>query len=409
MLNKHTRPSAFSLVELAIVLMIIAVIIAGLISASGIVARAKLYTARTLTQSSPVNSITGLSLWLEGSYLSSFASTESDSGKALSAWYDSNSMSTRKNNATQSTTLNKPTYSNSSINNITTVAFDGTNSYFNVDGSFLNNSDYTFFIVEKRLSDKSDNYFIGNSAITTENQNVILGYSEDNLAIHSQAGTNHYTSVVWDYNSDSVKPRLFSFTQSSSAGKKTYINGILAGQSVDAIKPSNISTLTIGKGYNGQIGEIIAFNKALGNNDREDIEKYLSKKWGIINYGIGSCPSGRITNTGCAPLDGLLGHWVLASSSAYSIYSGSHGDPVDQSSVTCDSAHNGAYAFDELNNSSPASGPIWSTSGSTLWTWMGCYCTNFSCTEVSPCGGEYVILATSPSDPAFSLYKCVYP
>ena len=32
---------------------------------------------------------------------------------------------------------------------------------------------------------------------------------------------------------------------------------------------------------NGQIGEIIIYDRALNDNERMDIEKYLAKKWNI--------------------------------------------------------------------------------------------------------------------------------
>ena len=85
----------------------------------------------------------------------------------------------------------------------------------------------------KRLSNKSNNYFIGNSSITTENQTLILGYSANGLVIYSQGGTNYYTSNIGAYEDTTDKARVFSFI-SSASGKKTYINGILAGQSSNA-------------------------------------------------------------------------------------------------------------------------------------------------------------------------------
>ena len=122
---------------------------------------------------------------------------------------------------------------------------------------------------------KSDNYFIGDSSNTTENQELILGYSANGSVIHSQSGDNSYTSSVSNYSS-SGEERIITFIHSKDSGKKTYINGVLAAQSSDKAQLSNISEVVIGKEYTGEIGEIIIFNKALNNLDRQYIANYLA-------------------------------------------------------------------------------------------------------------------------------------
>ena len=278
--KKVKKYQAFSLIELAIVLFIIGLIIAGILGARTLISKARISAARALTESSPINSMSGLSLWLESSMESSFALEESDDGKTISAWIDNNAIANSRNSATQSTEDNKPTYSNT-INNIHAVRFDGTDSFFEIDGSFLNNSDYTIFITEKKLSNKSDNYFFGDSSVTTENENLLLGYSTDSTVTHSQLGSNSYSSSVDGLSNTGERPRFFTFIQNSISGKKTYVSGMLTAESSDPTLLSNISTVPIGKEYNGEISEIIAFDFALSNAQRLNVESYLSKKWSI--------------------------------------------------------------------------------------------------------------------------------
>lgn len=238
-------PRGFSLIELSVVILIIGIFVAGALSSSALVKKFRISTARSLTQSSPVNSISSLSMWLETSLEKSFSDSESNEGSTLSSWYDVSSTSVTKTNASQNGS-NKPIFS-SNFNNINAVKFDGTSNFLNFDGSLLNNSDYTIFITEKRESNKSSNYFIGDSSLTTANQNLILGYSLDGQITHSQGTGTEYSSNVSTFATSSAEARIFTFLHSSSLGKKTYINGILAGESPSNTTPlSNITTLTLG-------------------------------------------------------------------------------------------------------------------------------------------------------------------
>lgn len=271
MISLLRNKKAFSFIELAIAIIIVAILIAAVISSRVLIQKSKILTAQSITKSSPVNGIRDLSLWLESATNSSFNDGETEDQYSISAWNSITPYGT-KIVVTQSASANRPTYSNSGTN-IPTIKFNGSNQLLNFDGSLLNQSDYTIFVLEKRQSNKSSNYFFGDSSITTENQNIILGYQTDGRVIHSQAGTNSYASAVSGY-SGPDESRIFTFTQDSYLGKKTYINGYLAAQSSNTTKLSGLSTITIGKAYQGEIGEIIIFNRALKAEERESVEQY---------------------------------------------------------------------------------------------------------------------------------------
>ncbi len=238
-LNHKKR--GFTLLEAAVVLVIIGALAAGIFAGNKLIKKFKIAAAQNLTLSSPVQGITDSVLWLESSMDQSFNESESSNSSSLTAWYDLKNSAT-KNNAIQSSSPNSPIYSNS-INYIQAVKFDGTNSYLDVDGSGLNNTDYTIIILEQRDSDKNGNYFIGdvssaNDSIT--NRNLTLGYSADGNIRHSQSSDNVYTASVSPYSDSLGKPRIFAFTHNKLTGKKIYINGILAATSPDT---SNLSAL----------------------------------------------------------------------------------------------------------------------------------------------------------------------
>jgi prepilin-type N-terminal cleavage/methylation domain-containing protein len=295
------KQKAFSLIEISIVILIVGIIISGVVGGSLLVKKSKIVTAQSATQLSPIKAIPDTALWLESSLEDSFKNSETSSGDAVSVWYD------QKNSVNKSSVVavgNGPTYSNT-INYIHAVKFSGSSSdYLQIsDASFLNNSDYTIVILEKRQS-ATAGYFIGNSAVATSNQTLVLGYSADQQITHSQGSDNSYNSAISSYSSSTDNPRIFTFTSDSTQGKKTYINGLLAAQSADTTQLSGITTLAIGKGYTGEIGEVAIFTRALKSDERKYTEDYLGKKFAAkVNRNTiasGSCVGGVITNNGCA-------------------------------------------------------------------------------------------------------------
>ena len=224
----------------------------------------------------------------------------------------------------------------------------------------MNNSDYTIFLLEQRdaSTDTSgnSNYLIGDSTVSTANQSLLLGYSGDQQIIHSQGSGNSYASSVTGYSNSKNKPRLFTFVQDSSSGKKTYVNGVLAAQSSDTTQLSNITNLAIGKGYAGQIGEIAIFTRALKPDERQAIEDYTGKKWTFKikrdEFAPDACVGYTMNDDGCdlstAPCSAVL---VAGVSSPISAASGVGG------TVSCDVAHyNGALISYSCNSGTLTSG-----------------------------------------------------
>ena len=294
------KSSAFTLIELSAVLAVIGILIAGVMTATNLVKQSKIVAAQNLTKASPIVNITDNALWLESSAESSFKDSETSDGDAVTTWYD------QKNSPNKSSIIavgGGPTYSNT-INYIHALKFSNPTRYLEIqDASFLNNTDYTIIVLEKRQS-ATAGYFIGDSSVSTANQTLLLGYSADANISHSQGTGNAYTSNVSTYSSSKDTPRIFTFISDSTNGKKTYINGILAAESSDKTKLSNISKLVIGKGYTGEIGEIAIFTRALKIEERKETENYLGSKYSAkINRASatnGACLNGIVTANGCS-------------------------------------------------------------------------------------------------------------
>ena len=196
--HNTSNKKAFSLIELSIVVLIIGIIIAGITKSSQVLDLYKLSSARTQTQSSPVNSIKNLLVWYEATSENSFIEKETDDFASLTAaditlgkgiistWFDISSTAGAKDNLTQTTSTARPQYLSNCINDLPCVNFDGTDDILNFAGSKITdieNSNYTIFIINKKTStDNSSELIIGTTS--PQNEALSIGYDKNNNIIH---------------------------------------------------------------------------------------------------------------------------------------------------------------------------------------------------------------------------------
>jgi hypothetical protein len=317
--NSHTKSKAFSLLEVSMVLLIVGIVVAGITLSTSMIKNSRISSARTLTEKSPILTTSDSALWLETSFserLTSADGSEVGDEDSLSGWSDSRKSSDK---VVVVAVGDGPVFSNT-INYVQTVKFDGSESnYLNIeDASFLNGTDYTIFVVEKRLSEGGNNFFIGDVSAVDANKSLLLGYNGDSQVVHSQSGLGSsslgsYVAGVSDYGSSRDEPRVFAFVQDSVEGKSIYVNGVLAARDVDdKSQLSGLVSLAIGKGYDGEIGEVSIFTRALNHTERKNIENYLGTKWnseihrktGVDSSGgafadVIDCVGYAVTKSGC--------------------------------------------------------------------------------------------------------------
>jgi hypothetical protein len=278
--QKKSSKTAFSIIELSIVALIIAALIGGVLTANRISQNSKLVAARTLTKSSPVVDIGDLVVWYETTMPQSFDNLSADDGKTVATWYD---LSPNKNNAIA---IASPTYTGNILNGLPILRFNGSTNYFTFNGTFLASNNYTVIAVEQRSSNKSTNYFVSGNGLSSANQKPHFGYRDDTTVTFAQY-SNDFDAIVPAY--VAPIPRIFVYRFSSATGKKLDINGVnFIDQSTASAKTGLIAydNAQIGRYhstsyYQGDIAEIIIFNKSITDNEKKDVEQYLSKKWGI--------------------------------------------------------------------------------------------------------------------------------
>ncbi len=285
--SENKKLLAFSLIELSIVVLIIGILIAGVTQGSRLIRQSQIKTAQNQTTNSPVNATPGLNLWLEttldGSIISTTNGTAPENGDLISAWNDINNQDPIKNNATQATSANQPTYILNGINGLPSLRFNGSSTILNVGSGIMSGPEFTVIAVVERLASTA-------TAILgpTSTSGVSVGYNGSTNAIIFNGNGGSGNSVV-NYTVPAYSTpfqAIMSFTENSSTSSTFYLNSAIQGPSINGMPYARPASYTVGRSFNygyfqGDLAEMIVFNRVLKASERASIENYLAKKWGI--------------------------------------------------------------------------------------------------------------------------------
>lgn len=305
---KKRLKSGFSLIEISIVILIIGVLVAGVITSSGLVRKSKLATARNTTSGSDVHGIEGLVGWWESTGIKSFADSETKEGSTITTWYEANTQTSFPKNLTQSDSGLRPIYRQSAINGLPGLQFNGSSQYLSLAYSpDLNPRELTIFVVAKTppatesggslLSSYGTGAFadVGGYGLFSSTSNfqfyTVDGYAEfandvDTPSILSLilSADSLYGANVGSSEADYNALTMTTFKNGAYTSRVGTSGEAEGGQNTDGV-------FTVGtyiypgseadSYYDGYIGEIIIFNRVLKDEERNLVEKYLSKKWSI--------------------------------------------------------------------------------------------------------------------------------
>lgn len=299
---KSISKKAFSLIELSVVLIIISALIVAITKASDLIYDARLASAKTLTANSPIFDISDLILWLEPTLKNSFGVEETGDNQTISSWYDSSgNIPNNKMTAAQNTTANKPLYKKQGVNNLPSLYFDGVNDFLSItNNNYVSISgSFTIFTVFKPMQNGSSNISVGilakDIAGTTTNTPYEIFYNEStkkpatSITFNSSTNIENLSVNSIEENDSAIITTIFD-QNNFSQNFAIYLNGNRENSST-VINSISLSTgsLNIGKTqssasnnfFKGQIAEIIIYNRALNDQEKEDVEHYLANKWGI--------------------------------------------------------------------------------------------------------------------------------
>jgi len=240
---------------------------------------------------------TGLQLWLKADSI-----TGIEEGGGVATWTDS---SGNGRNAVQSTSSEQPTFTSAGIGPAA-LKFDGVNDDMEVPFSaFFNSEEFTVFCVAKSNATAGDHTVV--SSIESGKGFALFmdmrvkystafwrgGGGDDGITSAANSvvntGAQIMTYVMDDTDADSQSDTVTLFVNGRQEAQDT--------SSVDYV-PNGSANLKIGEMsgdfFDGQIAEILIYNSVLSDDDREQVEGYLSVKYGIGLYytheyaGVGS-------------------------------------------------------------------------------------------------------------------------
>lgn len=322
-MNKHKSKAstAFSLIELSIVILIVGIIIAGITQSSRLVRQSKLKSAQNLTTNSPVTGIRNLALWLETTQDASFPSGIDDEFPVLQ-WNDLNSQTASKFFAlpasgvtTTGTAAIK--YDNEGINGLPSIKFDGTNTTAGilslstsatllVPSPAVTTADFTAFMVYKlddTATGAADYTVLYNGVAATNgwgyfrdsvvsNKRTIQVGATKALATSALPTTQEIATITYSAVNFSGTKTTYLYvnggTSFATIADNTIVgnNGQATGVSATAVVAPTASlfiggTTSATKAWKGLISEVIIFDTVLKKQDLKDVASYLSKKYNI--------------------------------------------------------------------------------------------------------------------------------
>jgi len=284
-LNQHKRNRAFSIVEIAMVLLIVSLLMAGILNGTSLISDASVATAQKLTTNSEVNTIESLSLWLE----SSFASSIENNARIL-RWKDISPLKpvTKKFDLKQDNSAGRPQYQEDVINGLPLLYFSGSSTNFL---EFTNATNQNVVLADVFLQNQAtifvvamfDNSSAGNSIISFGTNDVVnFGYNSTNMTMKFN------NTATASQNSFQQKQLQMLSSIKTPNNIVLYLNGNLlhTASNTSAIDDDNFGIasnmrIRIGANFKGWLGEVLVFNKSLTEKERIKVEQYLLKKWRI--------------------------------------------------------------------------------------------------------------------------------
>ena len=259
--------------------------------------------------------ITGLQLWLDASDSATlFDATSGGSAVAadggVARWEDKSGNS---RHATQGTSANRPARKTAIQGGLDVLRFDGSNDSLSIASStatfkFLHSADSTVFAVFKSGTTANPGQSYYALIYTNDSAGSTVGYgigtydaspSNDAIECSVTRGVSG-TSVVGNGIDNGFASNTFALasfvtrpTNGTAANRSSYRrNGGAAttnNTATGAVSTANSQAdLTIGNVaasfslfLNGDIAEIIIYDSALSDTDREAVENYLLAKWAI--------------------------------------------------------------------------------------------------------------------------------
>jgi len=242
---------------------------------------------------------TGLELWLKG-----------ENYNRPTGWTDSSGFN---RNATQSTIGNRPFLRENGVNGNTGVFFNG-NKFLEIPfATDLNSGKFTIFVVARAtvtgdkpiLDSATDGYNLSLNTQTSPLNSQLTAHWVDTGGADSKAsptGTggirlNRFDAAVFTYTMEDTD------SNGTSDTVNLYSNGRNVATETSGVDYTGASSGVLRIGYdgsnyfNGDIYEVLIYSYTLSDKDRQNVEGYLARKYGLsLAFGHKYAGTGRYSN-----------------------------------------------------------------------------------------------------------------
>lgn len=242
----------------------------------------------TIEETVTQETLVALQIWYDSGDTTTFVPSATDENQ-ITQWTDKSNFAHNANPAGGGA---KPSYENTILQPVNTgygyLEFDGNDQLtVNPFTTLQNQSGFTVFVVANFLNTTGIHYLTETNQndlrINSNNTTIEVGMNGVVGTVATEADTN------WNIHS-----LIFDGTQTTNADKLKYRkNSIDKTLTFTGTVPTSTSAsnthfaigedyaMTPNTGLVGYIGEIILFSKALTTTEYQNVENYLSNKWGI--------------------------------------------------------------------------------------------------------------------------------
>lgn len=259
------------------------------------------WVEKSAAADNPVES--GISAWFKASAITDSNVTGLLGHNAVvNTWVDSSG------NGITGTKSGSPRYREAGANGQPYVYFDGSAKFDIPFNAALNPSEFTLFIVAHSIDDTNASQFVISSTNgTSKGWSINHRYGSDDdirLTLHSGSDVTADTTATLTagYSKVQLHSHTVDFTGSNYT-TKTYNKGVLEATTtggaftINNDSPTQIGASGSSSKLTGNIYEILLYNRVLSQAEREQVEGYLSKKYGVTVLGEsgGEHPYGGFT------------------------------------------------------------------------------------------------------------------
>jgi hypothetical protein len=282
-INKRT---AFSILELSIILVILGILISGISSGIDLYQEYRNTTARSLSKNSPVIRIQDLAMWIDANAIESYKTNPQD-GIKIKYLKDIKNYGD-KINFIQNTTSKQPVYRNSLINGVTGLEFDGIDDFLISENNVLSQNisqfgEITIFMVANILTSSGTGVFFKFETATSR-----VGFEVNDGKIRFDFPSGSYRAITSNI---LTNKNLILMGMSNKINQRLFINNQLSSSIANTNELDNFNNpIFLGINFWSNqyqfstklnFGELIIYDRALNDKERNLIASYLSQKWGI--------------------------------------------------------------------------------------------------------------------------------